>query len=86
MKYRVLYTEEAALRIRKLDGSIKERIRKAIARIAEHPELGKHLTGLLNDRWSYRVGDWRILYKVKKAEILILILTIGHRSEVYGPD
>lgn len=86
MMYRTLYTEEAAKRIRKLDGAVKERVRKAIVRISEHPDLGKPLTGLLNDRWSYRVGDGRILYKIRKAEVLILILTIGHRSEVYDPD
>ncbi|ULA65746.1 MAG: hypothetical protein LZF86_250002 [Nitrospira sp.] len=38
---------------------------------------------MLSDRWSYRVGDWRILYKVKKNEVLILILTVGHRRDVY---
>ena len=83
MIYRILYTEEAAQLIRNLDASIKERVRKAIIRISEHPELGKRLTGLLSDRWSYRVGDWRILYKIRKAEVLILILTVGHRSRVY---
>lgn len=83
MTYRILYTEEAARRIRKLDRSVKERVGKAILRLAEHPELGKRLTGLLSDRWSYRVGDWRIIYKVKKAEVLILILTVGHRRDVY---
>ncbi len=86
MTYRVLYTEEAAKLIGKLDGAVKERVRKAIVRISEHPELGKHLTGLLNDRWSYRVGGWRILYKIRKAEVIILILTIGRRSEIYDPD
>ena len=83
MTYRILYTEEAARRIRKLDGNVKERIRKAIVRISEHPELGKRLTGLLSDRWSYRVGGWRILYKIRKAEVVMLILTVGHRSQVY---
>lgn len=85
MTYRVLYTKEAAERIQKLDGAVKERICKAIVRISEHPESGKHLTGLLRDRWSYRAGDWRILYKIRKAEVLILILTVGHRSKVYEP-
>jgi mRNA interferase RelE/StbE len=83
MTYRILYTEEAAYRIGKLDKTVKERVGKAILRLAEHPELGKRLTGLLSDRWSYRVGDWRILYKVKKTEVLILILTVGHRRDVY---
>jgi len=83
MIYRVLYTQEAARHIGKLDGAVKERIRKAINRLSEHPELGKRLTGLLIDRWSYRAGDWRILYKIKKSELIILIMTVGHRSQVY---
>lgn len=83
MTYRVLFTEEAARRIRKLDRSVKDRVEKAIDRLAEHPELGKPLTGLLSDRWSYRVGDWRILYKIRKSELIVLVLTVGHRSDVY---
>lgn len=83
MTYRILYTEEAARRIGKLDKTVKERVSKAIKKLSEQPELGKRLTGLLSDRWSYRVGDRRILYKVKKNEVLILILTVGHRRDVY---
>lgn len=83
MTYRVLYTEEAARRLAKLDKVVKGRVGRAIVRLSEHPELGKRLTGLLSDRWSYRVGDWRILYKVKKNELVILVLTVGHRRPVY---
>jgi mRNA interferase RelE/StbE len=84
MTYRILYTEEAARRIIKLDKTVKERVSKAVVRLSEDPELGKRLTGLLSDRWSYRVGDWRILYKVRRKEVVILVLTVGHRSDVYG--
>jgi mRNA interferase RelE/StbE len=83
MTYRVLYTQEAAKCIAKLDAPIKERVRKAIVRLAEHPELGKRLTGLLSDRWSHRMGAWRILYKIGKSELTVLILTVGHRRQVY---
>jgi mRNA interferase RelE/StbE len=83
MTYRVLYTEEAARRLAKLDKAVKGRVGRAIVRLSEHPELGKRLTGLLSDRWSYPVGDWRILYKVKKNELVILVLTVGHRRVVY---
>ena len=83
MTYRVLYTEEAARRLAKLDKAVKGRVGRAIVRLSAHPELGKRLTGLLSDRWSYRVGDWRILYKVKKNELVILVLTVGHRRAVY---
>ena len=84
MTYRIRYTEEAARRINKLDKTVKERVSNAIIRLSENPELGKRLTGLLSDRWSYRVGDWRILYKVRRKEVVILVLTVGHRSDVYG--
>ena len=83
MTHRVLYTQEAARRIDKLDKAVKDRVGKAILRLSENPELGKRLTGLLSDRWSYRVGDWRILYKIRKRELVILVLTVGHRSDVY---
>jgi mRNA interferase RelE/StbE len=85
MTYRILYTEEAERRIGKLDKAVKDRVGKAIVRLSENPDLGKRLTGLLSDRWSYRVGDWRILYKVRKNELVILVLTVGHRSSVYDP-
>ncbi|OQW37411.1 MAG: hypothetical protein A4E19_13475 [Nitrospira sp. SG-bin1] len=85
MTYRILYTEEAAHRLAKLDKAVKDRVGRAIVRLSEYPELGKRLTGLLSDRWSYRVGDWRILYKIRKKEVIVLVLTIGHRSDVYEP-
>jgi mRNA interferase RelE/StbE len=83
MTYRVLYTQAAAKRIAALDKAVKERVRQAIVRLSEHPDTGKRLTGLLSDRWSYRVGDWRILYKIRNAELIVLVLTVGHRSGVY---
>ena len=83
MSYRALYTQEAAKQIRGLDKSVKKRVEQAILRLCSQPESGKRLKGVLAGRWSYRVGDWRILYKIQKYELLILILTVGHRREVY---
>lgn len=83
MTHRVLYTQEAVRRIDKLDKAVKDRVGKAILRLSENPELGKRLTGLLSDRWSYRGRDWQILYKIRKRELVILVLTVGHRSDVH---
>lgn len=83
MTYRVVYAPEAAKRISRLDAALKERVREAIERLRARPELGKRLTGLLSDRWSYRVGDWRILYRIHRGELIVLILTVGHRRDVY---
>jgi len=50
----------------------------------ENPRrYGKGLRGELSDQWRYRVGDYRILAKIVDEKVLILVLEIGHRREVY---
>jgi mRNA interferase RelE/StbE len=83
VKYRAQYTKEAERRILSLDPPIKERVRVAVERLCSNPDLGKRLTGIFIGRWSYRVGDWRIIYKVHKDRLIVLVLTVGHRREVY---
>ena len=83
MTFRIVLSSEAARQIRKLDGAVRERIRAGIERLRDRPEIGKRLNGVLSDRWSTRVGDWRILYKFDRGRLLILVLTVGHRREVY---
>ena len=46
-------------------------------------ESGRALKGDLGLFWRYRVGDYRIISQIKDDEIIILVLTIGHRKEVY---
>jgi len=82
--FKLLYTKEAAKQISKFDHSVKDRIRVALERLSFHPELGKPLTGFLAGRFSYRVGNYRIIYKILKHEVVVLVLTVGHRREVYG--
>jgi len=81
--HKLLYTDEARKQIFHLDERTKQKIHEAVRQIAANPASGKMLTRELKDRWSYRVGDYRIIYRIYKTEILVLILTIGHRKEVY---
>ncbi len=83
MTFGVGYAPAAARQIGKLDGGVRERIRVAIGRLRADPESGKRLKGLLTGRWSCRVGDWRILYTFDRGRLLILVLAVGHRREVY---
>ena len=83
MIFEVGYAAAAVRQIGKLDPAVRERVRGAVERLRVQPEIGKRLKGLLTDRWSYRVGDWRILYKFDRGRLLILVLTVGHRREVY---
>ncbi|GAJ15690.1 unnamed protein product, partial [marine sediment metagenome] len=48
------------------------------------PELGKPLVGNLSGLWSLKFGNYRTIYQIKHQELLILVLKIGHRKNVYS--
>ena len=81
--YRLFYTDEAKKQISKLDNRLREKIRIAAEEIQANPAVGKPLTRELKGRFSHRVGDYRIIYRIYQAEIVVLILTVGHRRDVY---
>lgn len=68
----------------KLNRSDQEIIGKKIDKLKINSELGKPLTGTLSGLWSLRVGKYRVLYEIRKNELLIYVLGIGHRKKVYG--
>ena len=81
--YKILYTSDARKRIRKCDNKVQLKIKQAVKKLAKNPRLGKPLRRELKGRWSYRISDYRLIYRIYEDEILILILTIGHRRDVY---
>ncbi len=84
--YRVVLSQRAR---EKFDSFIKsnralgEQIAKAIDRLAIHPEMGKFLTGEWKGYRKYRTGDYRIIYRVEHSKLIIYIITIGDRKDVY---
>ncbi len=65
----------------------KEAARKILQAIRKNllrdPRTGKQLKGKDGILWSYRVGDYRIIYTFDDKELYILVIRIGHRKEVY---
>lgn len=50
----------------------------------EDPRIhGKGLTANRSGQWRYRIGDYRIICQINDSELVILALSVGHRSEVY---
>lgn len=83
--YKVVYLDSVEGDLKKLD---KTTVKKIIARIEAYlavdpMELGKPLKGEFQGYWRYRWGDYRVIYRIAEREILILILRIGHRKEIY---
>ncbi|MEO7855352.1 MAG: type II toxin-antitoxin system RelE/ParE family toxin [Rubrivivax sp.] len=78
----------AAKELRKLDRGVAQRLLKfldARVRQAHDPrEVGEALRG---ERpgvyWKYRVGDYRLICRIEDAQVLVLVVRIGHRSDIY---
>ncbi|TPK98293.1 MULTISPECIES: type II toxin-antitoxin system RelE/ParE family toxin [unclassified Mesorhizobium] len=87
MAWTLEYARSARKFVEKLDPHTRSRIRDFIEnRLAEldNPrEVGKPLKGPLATFWRYRVGDCRIICDVQDARLVILVVAIGHRGDVY---
>lgn len=70
--------------MRKLDRPTRERIAKAAQLLGSnpHPPAAKHLTGT-EGTFRIHTGDWRLLYTVRDRELIVLIVKVGHRGEIY---
>lgn len=65
-----------------LDKKTLARVEAMLARLAEDPKA--NASKLTNrPEWRVRVGDFRILFEIHEAEVVVLVLTIAHRREVY---
>ena len=86
MVYKVAYLDSIEEDLKKIDKAIIKKILNRIETyLAQDPKgLGKPLKGEFQGYWRYRWGDYRVIYKISEQEILILILRIGNRKEVYG--
>lgn len=83
MPFRVEFSELAAARFRKLDGPVKARLAAKLRLVAKDP--ARHLKRLTGIRaFTLRVGDWRILLDVDWDGEVLYVLTLGHRSNIYG--
>ena len=63
--------------------NICDRIENAIDSLQAEPLKGKKLIGELSHMRSLRVGDYRILYTIVAARVVVQIIEIGHRREIY---
>lgn len=87
MAWQIEFAATAKRQLTKIGKSDAKRITKYLRdRIAssENPRaIGKPLKGVLGDLWRYRVGDYRVLCDIQDNRLVILVVAIGHRREVY---
>ena len=83
MAFRLVLTRKFQKELEKVDSRYLPRIKTVLLSLQDDPYLGKKLEGELADLRSYRIGPYRILYKIKQKELIVLVITIGHRQGVY---
>ncbi|ADB76296.1 type II toxin-antitoxin system RelE family toxin [Geodermatophilus obscurus] len=84
MTYEVRLAPAAVRQLRKLDPPGRRRVQAAIDLLAEDPRPpgARQLVGGAGE-WRVRTGDFRISYDIRDGELLVLVVKVGHRRDVY---
>ena len=87
MSFSIRIKRSAARELKRLAKPDRVRIVAAIDRLAETPHLGAALKGDLRGLRRLRVDDHRVVYEVRNDELIVLVVRIAHRRDVYrrGP-
>jgi mRNA interferase RelE/StbE len=88
MAYSVELSESADRELSKLDAQPRKRILKflheRVAKLDDPRGIGEALHGSqLGEFWKYRVGDYRLISKIEDDRLVVLVLRVGHRKEIY---
>ena len=88
LAFEIEFDPEAVKDLRKLDRSVQERLvgflKLRVATLDNPRSIGEALAGSkLGGYWKYRVGDWRIICDIQDSRIIVRVLRVGNRSEVY---
>jgi mRNA interferase RelE/StbE len=82
--HRIRVAPAALRQLRKLDRTAQKRVQAAIELLAEEPrpKAAKKLVGG-DGEWRVRTGDYRIVYEIRDDVLLVLVVAVGHRREIY---
>lgn len=87
MTYKVLFSDRAKKQLKKLDkytaALIIGWLEKNIENCTNPRQHGKGLVGDKSGQWRYRIGDYRVICEIEDDKIIVLILEIGHRKDIY---
>jgi len=83
--YKIHFTKQAYKSLRRIPHNVVVRIREKMDQIAEDPFAQHGNVTRLQNRPGYRlrVGDWRVIYDVQNDEMIILVLKVGSRGDIY---
>ena len=88
MAWAIEFDPDAVKDLRKMDHQVQVRIigflKDRVAPLEDPRSIGEALAGSkLGNYWKYRVGDWRIVCDIEDQRIIVRVLRVGNRREVY---
>jgi len=83
MTYSIQIEKDALAQLKKIDQVYQKLIIKNIDKLKIDPFIGKQLKGNWASLRRIRVSNYRVIYSIKNNELIVLILRIGHRKNVY---
>lgn len=84
MSWTVEVAPAAARQIRKLDPAVRLRVRRFLESLEGDDDPRRSGTALSGSSlWRYRTGDWRIVVSIEDTRLVVLVVEVGHRREVY---
>lgn len=83
--YKVVWKDRALKDLAKIDHSLGDKIKEKVENyLAKGPiNRGEPLSYQYKGLYRYRFSDYRVIYEIKENELMILILEVGHRREIY---
>lgn len=83
MTFSIRIKQSAAKELKRIAGKDRLRIVTAIDRLAQNPYAGSALKGDMKGLRRLRIGDHRIVYEIRDDELVVLVIRIAHRRDVY---
>ena len=81
--YAVEFLPSAVRTLAKLEPVVRRRIARRIDRLTEDPRSGAVKLRGVDDVWRARVGDYRILYLIEDDRLVVVVISVGDRRDVY---
>ncbi len=87
MAWKIEFDRGARRELEKLDKTVSDRIlrflHERIETLDDPRKVGERLQGTLREFWKYRVGDYRLICSLKDERMVVVVVRVGHRRDIY---
>ncbi len=82
--FEIRISSRAEKQIKRIKKIYQDAILSTLEEMRDDPFIGKPLSRDLMERFSYRIGVYRIIYKINKKDKIVMVISAGHRATVYN--